>query len=84
MHALNDAKTHAQQGCAMQFSGITLKESLMASQTLPGVKDDVYLHLQITNTFLEFKMERNNPKGPKEHSTCLKIGHQGLLRPKQQ
>ena len=24
VHALNDAKTHAQQGCAMQFSGITL------------------------------------------------------------
>ena len=24
MHAPNDAKTHAQQGCAMQFSGITL------------------------------------------------------------
>ena len=26
VHALNDAKTHAQQGCAMQFSGITLNE----------------------------------------------------------
>ena len=25
VHALNDAKTHAQQGCAMQFSGITLR-----------------------------------------------------------
>ena len=25
VHALNDAKNRAQQGCAMQFSGITLK-----------------------------------------------------------
>ena len=24
VHALNDAKTRAQHGCAMQFSGITL------------------------------------------------------------
>ena len=24
VHALNDAKNRAQQGCAMQFSGITL------------------------------------------------------------
>ena len=27
VRALNDAKTHAQQGCAMQFSGITLSST---------------------------------------------------------
>ena len=29
VRALNDAKNRAQRGCAMQFSGITLSQSLL-------------------------------------------------------
>ena len=36
MRALNDAKNRAQQGCAMQFSGITLRENY--SETGSGLE----------------------------------------------
>ena len=31
---LNDAKNYAQQGCAMQFSGITLTTNISANESL--------------------------------------------------
>ena len=37
-HALNDAKTHAQQGCAMQFSGITLITRMLQRTLCRGAK----------------------------------------------
>ena len=37
MRALNDAKTHAQQGCAMQFSLITLIQII--TSPIPAIEE---------------------------------------------
>ena len=56
VHALNDAKTHAQQGCAMLFSGITLMTCLLSFLDV-DLPDDPYMsylswpHFHFNGTF---------------------------------
>ena len=54
MHALNDAKTHAQQGCAMQFSGIPVIE-ISRSRFKQSKKSMLIALLYVLGCFINFR-----------------------------
>ena len=52
VRALNDAKNYAQQGCAMQFNGITLTSNLIGLAAM--VYDPLYHAREIETIKLSF------------------------------
>ena len=66
VRALNDAKTHAQQGCAMQFSGITLSQTIFRKIELnncfniPQIVNEKYFTAKNTVVVQLFAIRRTN------------------------
>ena len=49
VRALNDAKNYAQQGCVMQFNGITLRTFLLRPNVLKmnSINTDKIIHVKL-------------------------------------